>query len=567
MTQSPTSTLRQLDALRLQHGADAASRKRAALAALGRKPLSTAAQLRTLHEFLCFTRAYPDSPEVLADVERALASFATRPDLRRLRARLVNSGIAGADIVYPFARQTATWLADRWPGCLAVEWDRVEDEDALARLLILAELDAEVPGLDEAPRETRAWLRDLSGQGGTDAAHLAARIDALPLPERVRDHLYESLHLVCRLRAGTGAPARTLARYDAGHVHFQSAPLRRDRPDLRREAVRPPLAITDVPRLEAVRLIDLAREAMVTRERDLDAFVWADARDVRMVECGEGLQLACIGVRPERRFLLESVYGFLTLKNGVPIGYALASGLLQFSEIAFNVFETFRGAEAAHVLGRLLATSRALFASERFTVPPYQLGHGNDEGLQSGAWWFYYKLGFRPRARAAVALVAGELRRLAREAGYRTPVSTLERIVPYPVYLSLKSARGRSGVEALRLDRIGRAVTRHVAARFGADRERAARVCSGEAGEVLGLRDWRRLPAGERDAWRRWAPLVAILPGVGDWGREPREALAAVIRAKGGRRETDFVHLFDAHAPLRAAILALSRRRTTMPTA
>ena len=65
--------------------------------------------------------------------------------------------------------------------------------------------------------------------------------------------------------------------------------------------------------------------------------------------------------RPSRRFLLESMYGFLTLKNGVPIGYALASGLMQYAEVAYNVFETFRGGEAAHVYGRLLATVRWLF--------------------------------------------------------------------------------------------------------------------------------------------------------------------------------------------------------------
>ncbi len=40
----------------------------------------------------------------------------------------------------------------------------------------------------------------------------------------------------------------------------------------------------------------------------------------------------------------------------------------------------------------------ALFNVDTFTVYPYQLGYGNDEGLKSGAWWFYQKLGFRARA-------------------------------------------------------------------------------------------------------------------------------------------------------------------------
>ena len=39
-------------------------------------------------------------------------------------------------------------------------------------------------------------------------------------------------------------------------------------------------------------------------------------------------------------------------------------------------------------------------------------------------------------------------------------------------------------------------------------------------------------------------------------------ALVDVIRAKGGRRESDFVARFDAHPRLGAAIAALARRPT-----
>src|SRR4029077_15288644 len=136
-------------------------------------------------------------------------------------------------------------------------------------------------------------------------------------------------------------------------------------------------------------LIDLAREAMVTRSRDLDVFCWGDPRDVRLVDAGGGLQCACIGALPERRLLLESVYGFLTLKNGVPIGYVLCSALFGSSEIAYNVFETFEGAQAGPVFGRVLRMGRSLFGSDSLTIYPYQLGHDNKEALVSGAWWFY----------------------------------------------------------------------------------------------------------------------------------------------------------------------------------
>jgi len=68
-----------------------------------------------------------------------------------------------------------------------------------------------------------------------------------------------------------------------------------------------------------------------------------------------------------------------------------------------------------------------------------------------------------------------------------------------------------------------------------------------------------RLDPAERQAFERWAPLALLLPGVRRWSAAERRALAGVMRAKGGRRESDFVRAFDAHAKLRVAVAALAR--------
>jgi len=547
--------LLELERLREDFGPAPALRKCALVEGLARRTLSTAADVLALHELLCFWRAYPDNARVLATVVRQLRKFSARPDLQRVRADLLNSGVAGVDIVYPFGICTAQWLASRWGGQLAIDWEGIEDEGRLLRALMLYSLPSEVPGLDDAPLGTRAWIERLRSPSGTDASFLIERAVLHDAGLWTRDRLFEELNVPMRLAAGRDTPNRTLARFEAGPVSFQSGPMQKARPDLRVAVAQPPLAIRGVGQRESQRLIDLAHESMVTRKRDLDAFAWADPRDVRLVECGDGLQFALIGVAPERRFLLESVYGLLTLKNGVPIGYALASALFNSSEIAYNVFETFRGGEAAHILGRLLGVCRALFGSETFSIDPYQLGAGNDEGLDSGAWWFYYKLGFRPRARAIQPLVAREVRRVAADRDYRTSRRTLERLVEHRVYWSMGPRRD-DVMGALRLGEIGLAVSALVAGRFGTDRALAARLLADEAASTLGAAGWRRWPRWERMTFEHWAPLVAVLPGVGRWPRADRAALTAVIRAKGGVRESVFVSLFNAHARLRAAIVA-----------
>ena len=78
------------------------------------------------------------------------------------------------------------------------------------------------------------------------------------------------------------------------------------------------------------------------------------------------------------------------------------------------------GAEAAWVYGRFVATIRQMFGVDTITVYPYQLGEDNKEALQSGAWWFYQKLGFRPRKATVVELMDQELQRIRRRPKHRS---------------------------------------------------------------------------------------------------------------------------------------------------
>jgi len=228
--------------------------------------------------------------------------------------------------------------------------------------------------------------------------------------------------------------------------------------------------------------------------------------------------------------------------------------------VAYNVFETWRGAESAHVYARVLAMLHALFGSTSFAVDPYQLGHDNEEGQQSGAWWFYHKLGFRPIDAPVIALARRETARLARNPRYRSSPRTVNRLAAG--FMFLHAGKERADVMGrLGLENVGLRVTRLLAGRGGADREGALDGACDEARRLLGLtpgalRAWSR---DERRAARRWGPLVVALPGIARWSAAERRALALVIRAKGGRRESDYVARFDAHPKLRRAIVELAR--------
>ena len=533
--------LRRLEVTRLDYGPGRAGLKLALLRALERRRMSSAQGVLRLHEHLCFMRAYPDNRAVLAQVRRMLAGFVRRADLRRHRSTLVDSGIAGADIRYPFFWATARRLAQRWPDRLAIDWDEMAETAKLADALLLLVSPIEATWLRQCEPDLPRALSRLSGARMADGAFVVYRVAAMPGDDFTREAFFDRLELPLLLPAGKNTPARTCAEHAAAPIVFRRQPPSRERPDLIAALARPPRAVQSVSARAGRALIELARDAMATRARDLDAFAYGNERDVRIVDDGDGLQWAVIGMIPERRPVLKATYGLLALRNGVPIGYLDAHVLCRCVDLSYNIFDTFRGAEAAFVFGRLLAAFRQLFGATSFTLEPYQLGHDNEEALGSGAWWFYYRLGFRPRNRAIRTLARRELARMRARRTHRSSASTLAALAGDYLYFETRGARA---LDWRRFDALGE----NVAARAPL----ATAISADSAAQRLGVPAPRG--AALRMAWERWAPIVALLPGLTRWSRAERHALAAVIAAKAGRRDGEFLERFDAHPRLGPAL-------------
>ena len=396
------------------------AQKRSLLATLERTRLGSAREVLRLHEMLLFLRAYPDDARTLAPVRRMLRNFSRRRDLRQHRDALENSGIAGTSIRFPFFWPGARWLARRWPRLLTLDrLDRAADR-------AIGELFGVRSGFEALDR--------MRTRGTTDALCLIRHVERMPGDDFAHEAFYDTIEPVLELRAGNGTPSRTLESHPVRRISWQRTALSQERPDPAAEVRRAPRRVRFASLRESRRLIELVRTVMATRARDLDAFAYGDPRNVRIVEDGEGLAFAVIGIARERRKPGIAPYGFLTLQNGVPIGYGDLIPNDRHVEISFNLFPTYRGSEAARVFVRLLAMLRRMFRARSFGIAPYQLGHENPEAIESGAWWFYYKLGLRPRVAEAHRLARRELTRWRADRAYRSNVQTLERLARWPLY-------------------------------------------------------------------------------------------------------------------------------------
>src|SRR4029434_9486485 len=112
------------------------------------------------------------------------------------------------------------------------------------------------------------------------------------------------------------------------------------------QALGRPLPLTPAPRPLAEAMIEAARVAMATRQRELHAFSYPNADDVLTVDAGRGFRLVFIGIEPDSRLPLEGYYGFLALKSGVPVSYGGGWELFGTLDFAINIFPSFRQGES-----------------------------------------------------------------------------------------------------------------------------------------------------------------------------------------------------------------------------
>ncbi len=551
-----SSLLAELQDVAARYGRGLPARKRSLLAELDDMTLSSAREVHALHEVLLLLCAYPDDARVLEQVDGMLEHFAGRGDLRRFAEELADSGIAGTPNHYRFYWGMAQWIVQRWPQRLSIDWAEVDTEQAIERVLQLLVLHTETPALDTMVFAPKEWIERLKGPHETDAAFLIRRIARLEMPESVRELLYDGLDIPMRLEPGPGGPSRTHAWLRLWPTVFQKRARRRRRPSLKREAAIAPIAVERASHAQGARLVDLAREAMLTRQRDLSGIDWADPKDAHLIDAGDGLAFGSLGLPPERRLMLESVYVFLIFKNGVLVGYFQAATLFGASELNYNLFAPWRGAEAAVIYARGVAMVHHLLGSDVFVVDPYQLGDGNREAIRTGAFWFYHKLGFRPEDAARRRIVRRERAAMQRDPTHRSSPATLRKLCGDYLFLYLGEPRD-DVIGKIHYGEIGLAVSRYVACRFGSDREAAVATCSAEAVVRLGLDSLDGFSKDELVAWQRWSPIVMLLEEIEHWPARAKRALVAVIRAKGGRPERDYVRRFDRHARLRTALARL----------
>jgi hypothetical protein len=519
-----------------------------------------------LHETLLFLRAYPHDRAVLRETEALLSRFGARVGALRLAGadmepfdRPEVSGIAGTSITTDYSFDVVRWLEARFPRRVHIAWEGQDDTDRLRALLprFLPMLEEEA--LEDANVPYLEWLRAAQPDGRRDLAWLLRRIERLPLPESDRAERYEALRAPIAWELGSGRVTRTRMRWRSPETALHRGPLiaRRD-VSLAEMAAAPPLPIRKLSLAEGRGVVDMTRGATALRYREYYGFTYADPASVRAARAGRGVEIFFMGLEGPRRLPLRAGFAGFIVKNGVPVGYIEGLALFERIEIGFNIYYSFRDGESAWIFGRVLRLANQLFGVTSFSIDPYQLGHENPEAIDSGAFWFYRKLGFRPTSPRIAANVEAEERRIVSDPAYRSSPRTLERLVTGNVLYEIDPARAGDW-DRFHVRNVGLAVQRRMRRSYRGDAERARRGSAERVARALGV----GLPRGsaEKKAFTDLALVLDLIPDLARWPREEKRALAAIARAKAGREEIRYLRLLQRHGRLRREILRLGSAR------
>jgi len=418
------SALDQLVEMKGVFGREAASRTAHLLERVARMNIRDPQLLIRLHETALFLRAYPQSPLVVRLADSILAGFAER--LRGLDPTPFEegdvSGIAGTGISTNFSYPFASSLLLRHGRAIEIDWENYTHPDrlgsVLARLAPLAAEDWDV----EANVDWHQWFQALDGS----LQWLLARVDPAT---------YDLLEIPLLWKLGESSATRSRGRLSHRKIFYHSSPLiaRRD-VSIEAALAGPDISTRCLGPVEARRVLNLIVDTSAVRYRELWGFLYPDLKRVEHADLGRGVELVWFGVPPAWRLPLRAYHCGMFFKNGVPLGYIETLSFFERAEIGFNLYYTFREGETAWLYARLLKFCNQKLGVTCFSIDPYQLGHENDEAIDSGAFWFYRKLGFRPTAGPIAASVDREEDKIATKPDYRTPPSILRRLAKSPLF-------------------------------------------------------------------------------------------------------------------------------------
>jgi len=421
----------QLFSIRNLYGKKYAAQKINYLSALSDTPGVKKNEAKDLNSLLYFILAYPDNHSIynqaLISLQKLQLYIAGNT---RLKDSLYNSGITNTQLCASYSFEIIKWLRNRFKyNVRLISFDANDSEIQSILSVVMPKVESEI--LQDGNAEWRTWLKMGLKVDGDLLDRLIVVFENGDMRPEVKDELWSAMGLNVEIdfKSIDKLPDALVKPY------FHHALLKKKTYKISNELKFERFYFrNDI----ADQIIDCSRMVLLKHLREIDPITFTAAEFISYFQLPRGLSVVLMGMVPERRHPIDSYMGYVVFKNGLPVAYAGSWVLFDSARIGLNIFPAYRGGESQYIFDQVLRLHKHVYNLNRFTVDPYQVGKDNKDGIHSGAFWFYYQLGFRPLKEEQKLLALEEARKIKLKPRYRTPEPVLKRLADSRLELVLK---------------------------------------------------------------------------------------------------------------------------------
>ena len=458
-----------------------------------------------------------------------------------MEIKLSGTGLPGTEITGQFSYAITRWLVNKF--CDEVQLHSSEANPESVRLFFQQLMPAvEYENISSGELDLLQRIKKLKGKSNiTDLRWLITLIEASPLPHKTKEFLFNELKIFVTWKLANPVYNRcTLSIPVKKTFYHRQLDKNPDIKRIQRIKLPPPTRLSSV---QKEHLVDVAKATLIFLYRETDPFTFASAETVKLFSLEKGISIALYGMEAEHHLSVESYIGYLVFKNGIPVSYDGGWIFGERCQFGINILEPFRGGESAYIFSQLIRVYHQHLHVKLFAVKPYQFGKNNKEALQSGAFWFYYKHGFKPEDHELRKLSDSEWEKKKADRNYRTPADTLKKFTGSNMILVLSKTAAPVFDAAV----ISLAITDFINEKFSGNRISAMIECEKRTKEQLGVKNINRWNNYERKAFQQWSLLTQAVLNPAAWNNKAKKELLLLIRSKGQPDELHFIRLLQKH--------------------
>jgi hypothetical protein len=384
---------------------------------------------------LLFIVAHPSNQLLLEAAEEELTRLSL--NLKRMSKtdllKLDNTGLPYTKSLSTFTHDLLNWYKADEDVLLKIDSfynATVSLNDALA--LTVPSLEKEVISIGYKNNKLMEVLK-------VDKQHqltfLLSEFDKLAEQPLVKDYFFNGLHLYMQAVPKSKFFSKAYNRIPIKAPFYHSDIIKQfDQVDLLNRKLPKPKSFSTT---EFNHFLKVVKNSLTLLQRETDPVTYLDQKSFRLYELERGVSIAIYGMKADRQLPLESYVGYTLFKNGLPAAYGGGWVFGKRSLFGINIFEPYRGGESGYMMCQLLRVYRQAFGVDYFEVEPYQYGLGNPEGISSGAYWFYFRFGFRSLEKELNQLSLQEFEKIKTQKGYRSSEETLLRFTESNIALNM----------------------------------------------------------------------------------------------------------------------------------